>query len=207
MKSIFFNIFRIGAILLAACNNGSVQNNHEAHDMKKDTAQHATVEDNKDVKLVPVIYNNLDAKAAASIKEIVGHYLHIKNALVNDNGSEAAAGAKAMENVINKFDKSLLTSEQKKEYDAIEEDLKEHAEHIGKNADNIKHQRSQFSMISEDVYELAKAFGGGRALYHDHCPMYNENKGAMWLSETKEVKNPYYGVEMPKCGTVEEVIK
>ena len=207
MKRIFFSILGICAILLASCNSGNDKNNHEGHEMNKDTVQPATVEDNKDVKVVPVIYNNVDAKAAASIKEIVGHYLHIKNALVNDNGSEAAAGAKAMGNVINKFDKSLLTSEQKKEYDAIEEDLKEHAEHIGKNADNIKHQRSHFSMMSEDVYDLAKAFGAGRALFHDHCPMFNENKGAMWLSETKEIHNPYLGAEMPTCGSVEELIK
>ena len=207
MKRIFFSIIGIGAILFASCNSGNDKNNHEGHEMNKDTTQHASVEDNNDVKLVPVIYNNVDAKAAASIKEIVDHYLHIKNALINDNGTEAAAGAKAMYDVINKFDKSLLTSEQKKAYDAIEDDLKEHAEHIEKNADNIKYQRSHFAMMSEDVYDLAKTFGGGRALYHDHCPMYNENKGAMWLSETKEIKNPYYGDEMPKCGTVEEVIK
>ena len=61
--------------------------------------------------------------------------------------------------------------------------------------------------MSEDIYDLVKAFGGGRSLYHDHCPMYNEKKGAMWLSEMKEVKNPYFGSGMPTCGTVEEVIK
>jgi hypothetical protein len=62
-------------------------------------------------------------------------------------------------------------------------------------------------MLSEDVYDLVKNFGAGQPIYHDHCPMYNENKGAMWLSEMKEVKNPFYGAEMLTCGTVEEVIK
>ena len=77
-----------------------------------------------------------------------------------------------------------------------------------KTRDNIDHQREHFTMMSEDIYDLVRAFGGGQALYHDHCPMYNkDNGGAMWLSETKEVKNPYFGSEMPKCGTVEEVIK
>ncbi|TAL51147.1 MAG: DUF3347 domain-containing protein, partial [Chitinophagaceae bacterium] len=94
----------------------------------------------------------------------------------------------------------------KKVYDDIEDGLKEHAEHTGKNGSDIKHQRSHFSMMSEDVYDLVKAFGGGQPIYHDHCPMYNEGKGAMWLSEMKEVKNPYYGAEMPKCGSVEEII-
>ena len=210
MKKIFISGFILSAILIAACNNNTSKNDNETHDMNnmnKDTVQHAVTTDDKDVKVVPVTYSNVDAKAAASIKEMVSHYLHIKNALTNDNGSEAAVGAKAMVAAISKLDKSLLTAEQKKLYDGIEEELKTHAEHIGKNGDKIEQQRSHFSMLSEDVYDLAKAFGAGQPLYHDHCPMYNENKGAMWLSEMKEVKNPYYGSKMITCGTVEEVIK
>lgn len=210
MNKAVLSVLISGIITFAACNNGDgkkEQDGHDMNNMRKDTAKHATGTDDKEVEAVAVIYTNVDAKAATSINEIVDHYLHIKNGLVNDNGTEAASGAKAMENVISKLDKSLLTFEQKKVYDEIEEDLKEHAEHIAKNGDKIKHQRQHFSMMSEDVYDLAKAFGGGRALYHDHCPMYNENKGAMWLSEIKEVKNPYYGAQMLTCGTVEEVIK
>ena len=210
MKKIFFSGFILSIILISACNNNNSKNDNETHDMNnmnKDTVQHAVTTDEKDVKTVAITYTNVDAKAAASIKEIVSHYLHIKNALTNDNGSEAASGAKAMVAAISKLDKSLLTAEQKKLYDGIEEELKEHAELIGKNGDKIEQQRSHFSMLSEDVYDLAKAFGAGQPLYHDHCPMYNENKGAMWLSEMKEVKNPYYGSKMITCGTVEEVIK
>ena len=213
MKKIFFSILTISVIIITACNNNSSKNEPEKHDMNnmnKDRTQHVIATDDKDVKAVKAVavtYTNVDAKAAASIKEIVDHYLHIKNALANDNGSEAANGAKAMEAALGKLDKSLLTAEQKTAYDINEEELKEHAEHIGKNADNIKHQRSHFSMLSEVVYDLIKAFGAGQPIYHYHCPMYNENKGAMWLSEMKEVKNPYFGAEMPKCGTVEEVIK
>ena len=207
MRFTFFAITAIGALIFSACNNGDTKNEHESHAVNNDTVQHGTNTDDKEVKAVAVTYSNVDVKAAASIKEIVDHYLHIKNALANDNGGEAADGAKTMERAIGKLDKSLLTAGQKKVYDEIEEDLKEHAEHIGKNGDNIKHQREHFSMMSEDVYDLAKTFGGGRTLYHDHCPMYNEKKGAMWLSEIKEVKNPYFGAEMPTCGTIEEVIK
>jgi hypothetical protein len=96
MKKLFFGILGIGALIITACSNESNKNDHEGHDMSKDTTQHSTASDNKDVKVVPVIYNNVDAKAAASIKEIVDHYLHVKNALANDNGNEAASGAKAM---------------------------------------------------------------------------------------------------------------
>lgn len=210
MKKIFFSILVTSAIVFAACNNGGSKNEHEGHDMSKmdkDTTQHAAIVDDKDVKAVAVLYTNVDANAAASIKAIVDHYLHIKNALANDNAGEAASGAKAMEDAISKLDKSLLTAEQKTAYDANEAEMKEHAEHIAKNGDKIQHQRSHFVMMSEVVYELVKNFGAGRPVYHDHCPMARDNQGAMWISEVKEIKNPYFGSEMFKCGRVEEVIK
>jgi hypothetical protein len=210
MNKIISAITIVSALVFSACNSGGTKNEHEGHDMNKtsnDTAQHVSTTDDKDVKIISVAFTNVDAKAAASIKEIVDHYLHIKNALANDNASEAASGARAMENAVTKLDKSLLTAGQKTAYDANEDELKEHAEHIGKNGDNIKHQRSHFVMMSEVIYELAKNFGAGRPLYHDHCPMARDNQGAMWLSEVKEIKNPYFGSEMFKCGRVEEMIK
>ena len=90
-----------------------------------------TTTDDKEIKTVAVTYTNVDAKAAASLTEIVGHYLHIKNALANDNRDEAASGARAMGKVMDGLDKSLLTAEQKIVYDGIEDDFKEHAELIG----------------------------------------------------------------------------
>lgn len=210
MKKIFFSILTISAIFFAACNNNNSKTEPEKQDIKhmnNDTTQHAVTTEDKEVKAVAVTYTNVDAKAAASIKEIIEHYLHIKNALSNDNASEAANGAKAMEGAIGKLDKSLLTAEQKTVYDKNEEELKEHAEHIAKNGDKIGHQRSHFVMMSEVVFELVKNFGAGRPLYHDHCPMARDNQGAMWISEMKEIKNPYFGAQMLKCGTVEEVIQ
>ena len=97
MKKIFFSILTISVIIITACNNNSSKNEPEKHDMNnmnKDRTQHVIATDDKDVKAVAVTYTNVDAKAAASIKEIVDHYLHIKNALANDNGSEAANGGK-----------------------------------------------------------------------------------------------------------------
>lgn len=210
MNKIISAIAIVSAFVFTACNNSNSKNEQEGHDMsnmKIDTTQHVSVTDDKDVKAVDVVFSNLDAKAAASIKAIVDHYLHIKNALANDNSSEAAIGAKAMEDAIGSLDKSLLTAEQKTAYDRNEEELKEHADHVAKNGDNIKHQRSHFVQMSEVVYELVRDFGAGRPVYHDHCPMARDNQGAMWLSEMKEIKNPYFGAQMLKCGTVEEVIQ
>jgi hypothetical protein len=208
MKTTLINLLPVLIVLFTACSNSEKKNEHEGHDSGQSTEQHVTTADDKEVKSIAITFPKVDGKLAASLKEIVDHYIHIKNGLVGDNSKEAANGAKAMEKALRNIDKSLFTADQKKIYDEDEDELKEHAEHIGSNGDNIKHQREHFSLMSEVMYDIVKSFGGGQALYHDHCPMYNKDKGgAMWLSETKEVKNPYYGSEMPKCGTVEEIIK
>jgi hypothetical protein len=197
-------------LTFAACKSGEKKDEHAGHDMTamgSDTMHQVATTDEKEVKTVAVTYTNIEAKSAASLKETVDHYLHIKNALASDNGAEAATGARAMETVLSKMDKSLLTAEQKTAYDKIEEALKATAAAIAKSGNDIKQQRARFVSMSEAVYELVKNFGAGRPLYHDYCPMARDDQGAMWISELKEIKNPYFGDQMLTCGTVEEVIK
>jgi len=148
-----------------------------------------------------------DAKNTVSIKEIVNAYLQMKNSLTEDNSSGAATAGKKLEAAIKNFDKSALTEAQKETFKDVEVDAREHAEHIGANGDNIAHQREHFELLSIDIYDLVKAFGGGQVLYKDYDPMFNNGKGAFWLSETQEIKNPYMGKAMVNSGTIQEEIK
>jgi hypothetical protein len=34
--------------------------------------------------------------------------------------------------------------------------------------------------------------------------MADDNKGAVWISETKEIKNPYFGKDMATCGSIKK---
>jgi hypothetical protein len=201
MKTIVISM-AIAAVLFSACNSG---NNESTGNQisSKDTVQGKPQTDTTTATTSPVA----NTKATVSIKEIVGHYLELKNALANDNGKEAATHGKAVVVAIGNIDKSSLTAQQKKVYDDAADDAKEMAEHIGSNGDKIEHQREHFDMLSKDMYDMVKAFGAGQTLYQDFCPMYNDKKGATWLSETKEIKNPYLGKKMTTCGSVKEEIK
>ena len=183
------------ATLFAACGQESREPNDKKENptVKKDTAQTAPETSNE--------------KTTVSIKEILSNYLDLKNAFVIDNSGKAAEAGKALESAFKNFDKTDLTAEQKKIYEDVEDDAREHAEHIGANGGNIEHQREHFVMLSKDIYDLVKAFGSEQTLYKDFCPMANDGKGATWLSEIKEIKNPYLGKKMPTCGSVKEEIK
>ena len=190
MKSLIL-MAAAGITIFTACNNnsnGSKSGNDSASTQQETPAVTATA-------------------ATTPVKDILTGYLQLKNALAGDNGNDATTAGNAMVTAFQKFDKSALTATQKKTYEDIEDDAREHAEHIGKNAGNVPHQREHFDMLSKDMYELVKTFGGGQTLYQDYCPMFNDGKGATWLSEVKEIKNPYLGKKMPDCGSVKEELK
>lgn len=139
-------------------------------------------------------------------EDILISYINLKNQLIQDNSNTAAGNAKTLLASLNRFDTKTLNPKQKKEYLEIADDAKEHAEHIGKNAGKIDHQREHFATLSKDVNDLIKMFGTKQKLYQDYCPMYNDGKGAIWISETKEIKNPFYGSQMLTCGSLKKTL-
>lgn len=141
-------------------------------------------------------------------KEIIANYLQLKNALAKDNGKDAAAAGNAMLATLSKIDKATLSADQQKNFADLQDDIKENAQHISDNAGKIEHQREHFEMLSKDMADFIKTFGnGGQTLYKDFCPMANDGKGAIWISETKQIKNPYLGKKMPTCGSVKETMQ
>ncbi|MFN0293539.1 DUF3347 domain-containing protein [Pedobacter helvus] len=190
MKTLIYSL-AFSLLFLAACsNNGN----------KTQTAATSEATSTK-----AVVSENLEK--GTSTAAILRSYLKLKNAFTIDNDKDAAAAGNEMVTAFASFDKKSLTPEQDKAYTDIYDDAKEHAEHIGANVGNIAHQREHFDMLSKDMYDLVKLLGTKQPLYVDHCPMYNNDKGAIWLSETKDIKNPYLGKAMPTCGTVKEELK
>lgn len=180
----------LGAITLSACNNSS-DTSKESNKIN-DTAASGTQTANA---------------SASPINGLLQDYLQMKNDFAKDDDKGAADVGNKMLSDFKDFDKSSLKEEDKKAFDDIADDAKEHAEHIGANAGNIEHQREHFDILSKDMYDLVKKFGAGEKIYVTYCPMYNDNKGATWLSETKEIDNPYFGKKMNTCGEVKEELQ
>ena len=177
-------------ITLMGCNSNSSK---EINSIKVDSGKRATPQT---VTAKPAPANN-----------VVTKYLQLKNALADDNAKDAAKKARQLFDIVQQIDKKSLTTDQKKLYDELKDDIEEHAEHISKSKNKIEHQRFHFDMLSKDMYDFVKVFKVNVTLYQIYCPMFNQGKGATWLSEVKEIKNPYLGHGMPECGTINEEIK
>lgn len=193
MKTVFA-FFLLASVGFTACNSGS---NTAIADKKEST----------DSNTSQTSATSINSQGSSEINNLVSDYLQLKNALANDNSKDAASAAGIISETLKKVDVNRLSSEEKKMYQDVADDMKEHAEHIAANPDKIAHQREHFETMSKDLYDLVKVAKPGRTLFRDFCPMYNNEKGGMWISETKDIKNPYLGKQMPGCGEVKEEIK
>ncbi|WP_299212269.1 DUF3347 domain-containing protein [uncultured Dokdonia sp.] len=129
----------------------------------------------------------------AGFTEIYNAYLDLKATLVNTDATKAQEAA------------TIMLAKVGEKYKAA--DLVEALEKVS-NTDAIKEQRMAFenvSMIVETLISENKITSG--AVYKQYCPMAFNGKGAYWLSNSNEVRNPYFGDQMLKCGVVEEEIK
>lgn len=121
-----------------------------------------------------------------------GHYIHLKEALVASQSDEAKKAA-------DKLQQSLASVENAKSAQA----------EAGKvaSASNLDVQRKAFASLSNEITTLVKSSTLSMGeIYLEYCPMANGNTGAYWLSNEKEIKNPYFGDKMLKCGSVKETI-
>lgn len=196
----------IAAAALSACNNTNDNKATDTHNM----AEHGNMMDsgmhNMDGKHMTGA-DHMGMMKNSSMNTVMNAYLQVKNALANDDAKAAATAGNEVATAIINVDVTGFTAEQKKMYDDVKADIKEHGEHIGSNGDKIAHQREHFETMSKDMYDLVKVSGTSQTMYYTHCPMYNNNKGANWLSEVKEIRNPYLGKKMPDCGTIKEELK
>jgi len=74
-------------------------------------------------------------------------------------------------------------------------------------ATDIEIQRRHFSTLSNEMFRLINSSGvESGTVYVDFCPMALKDKGAYWLSNEKEIRNPYFGEVMLNCGEVKKTI-
>lgn len=129
--------------------------------------------------------------SSEQLKGILSSYFSVKDALVQTDAAQAkSALAKLLENIGSELEemKSLTKEMHGKE--------------------DVEEIRSDFDDLSQQVYALVKdnAENKDQIVYKQYCPMAFNNEGAFWLSDKEEIRNPYFGDKMLKCGKVQEEI-
>jgi len=130
-------------------------------------------------------------------------YYRLKNTLVAGNTELASQRADELLKTFDAVDANKMTDAQKTLWVKLEKLLRLDAKHINENKE-LEHQRKHFMQFSNNMYALVFNFKANETeAYLQYCPM----KKASWLSDSKDIRNPYYGDKMLDCGSVKATLK
>ena len=176
----------------------AAKSNDAGMDMKNEHANHNHNE--------MAATNTADAQNAPQLKAVFDNYFSVKDALVKTDAGTSSAKAAELVKAIKAVEMAKLSTEEHTAWMKVMKELTANAEKIAASKDVAK-QREIFALLSKNMYELVKVSKQETPVYYQHCPMYNNGKGANWLSKENTVKNPYYGSKMLSCGKTVETIE
>lgn len=167
--------------------------------MNKQMPEKNTVKDSKAIVI--------SAKAKHALSPLFTAYFQFKDALVKDGTQKAIAASQEMKRILSKIDMRVFTGEAHIFWMELNSRLDKSLDKISPKQD-IESVRITFKEISDGMIQLAKSFGKmDSKIYIDYCPMAIDDQGAEWLSQIKEIQNPYFGASMRRCGEIRSEIK
>lgn len=119
----------------------------------------------------------------------IADYMNLKDALVQTDATIAKSQAI-------KLVKSAVESN-------MNEELINAVQLIASSED-ITQQRSAFKNVTDIMIQSLQENNIEDGVFIQYCPMAFDNTGANWLSLSEEIRNPYFGDMMLKCGRVVE---
>ncbi|TNE65249.1 MAG: DUF3347 domain-containing protein [Bacteroidetes bacterium] len=138
------------------------------------------------------------------LEGVLNGYLQIKDALVRSDPAAAIAASQAMQQAVQQVDMTLLAGAAHRYWMQQQDAILAHGQKIERGGE-IEEQRKQFSFLTGVLINVMSAFGHtGTTLYLQHCPMAFEDTGADWLSTDAQIRNPYFGDQMLKCGVTRD---
>ena len=141
------------------------------------------------------------------IGELLRAYYDVADALADDGFEQAHAAMARVQAQLASVDAAPLNETQRAQWIQIREPLSAGVERF-LAADGIEPARAAFDPVSGQLAQAVRRFGSGgdTPVHVMHCPMAFDNRGADWLQPEAQVKNPYYGARMLRCGSATETI-
>ena len=151
-------------------------------------------------------FANLPAGFLNAWEGFVGTYLDVKDLFVSSDSISVKASAAGSLEQLRAVYVGDLPREARRLWEAEKQDI-ELALAGMMQSSVLAVQRQQFDRLSSGIIHLAQRFPlPEKILYVQHCPMAFNNNGADWLSVDSEIRNPYFGDKMLKCGVIKENI-
>jgi molecular chaperone GrpE (heat shock protein) len=179
-----------GAFIFQSCTSEKKEATEEHEEMKHDEMDHQDQMDGEMMEDSTVV-SKIEASAVSKeqLESMLAGYFKVKNALVKTDAKEAKSAAAKL---------AASLGEGMDELTALVKGMTE--------KEDVEMIRKDFDQLSASMYSVVKANSDKKeaTVYKQFCPMAFNNQGAFWLSNEPEIRNPYFGDKMLKCGKVQE---
>jgi len=151
--------------------------------------------------------NPAPAAFRSQLMNVFDRYNTITNALVASDPAAVIPAARATEKALDAVTASSLGGVMRTHWAEMLQGMRTSLEAMRATRD-LEQQRGYYSGLSNTLHQALKHFGvSKKTVYWQYCPMAFNDRGAYWLSAVKEIRNPYFGDEMLKCGVVKEIME
>ncbi len=140
------------------------------------------------------------------LEQSYSKYFELKDALVKSNNKSSSEKAKELLSALEAVNMDSMGEKEHNTFMKHLSGMKADANNIV-NSKDLDKQREHFSSLSDKMYNLMKVAKPSYTVYLENCPMFNDGKGANWISKESTIRNPYYGSQMLTCGKVKETLK
>lgn len=146
---------------------------------------------------------SVPAPALDQLGAVLRGYLDVQRALAEDDGARAKSAFSALGEAVGRVDMTALEGGAHTAWMELSAKLRAAAGAGGASDAVLDAQRAAFVEASRALLEVERRFGhAGPTVVEVFCPMADGGKGAGWLQEGEEVRNPFLGTSMPRCGDV-----
>jgi Cu(I)/Ag(I) efflux system membrane fusion protein len=143
----------------------------------------------------------LNSEFTEQLSNVVNGYLRMKDVLVKSDLDKSKHEAETLKELVNKADMSLLEGSAHVFWMKKQKAIINLLDKIFESKE-IEEIRTNFDALSLDIIQVVRSFKIRSELYIQYCPMADSDKGAFWLSAEKNIRNPYFGDAMLKCGVI-----
>jgi len=192
------NLMIVFAMMLAVACNNRTETQETAHD---DGSTHVMEADTRTAVSTDPNFTIDNPAHQEIIRNFYQEYLNLKEGLVEGNNERTDEAALKMRGIITDSSLNELDGEAHDLVAAIGRDVIRMVE-----LDGVEEQRNHLNRLSTSLFTMLKAADIQTEAYLQHCPMAFDNQGAYWVSNREEIRNPYYGDRMLKCGSVRETL-
>jgi len=190
------------AIILAACSLSMISCNNGTETKKEETTTTAP-----EPKKAPE--SKLGEAGTGKLMSVVNDYYALKDALVATNAAKADEAAGKLNTSVDTMIAFVKNDSNSKALQPYLDTMLHGAKDIrGIMDETCEKKRVYFEKVSDAMFAVLKEANLKNAgVYRQYCPMAFNEKGAFWLSNESEIKNPYYGKKMLECGEVTDSLK